>query len=458
MSTAVVPSDSSVEAPLTLDEPAPRALGVGDQLGLWANLGVSLLGFTGAIYVLTPVDRPMSLVAAGTALIVGTILGTLGVAACAVPGARTGAPSMVLLRGLFGARASYLPTVLNVVQLLGWTTFELVTIGTALHQVTPSVPRWLYVLAAGVVTTGLALRPLGWIRTLRRYVTVLVAIVLVYLFVQLLRNPLPSLGRGGWRDFWLAVDTVIGAAVSYVPVAADYSRHARSPRSAFVSTFVGYSVTQVACYALGLIMLVTVAHSDPDRIFGAIIAVPLGAVAFVLVAVREIDQSFVDTYSTAISVQNLRPRWDRRLLALGIGMIATIAALALNIYDYENFLLLLGSVFVPLLGVFVVDWYLVRRGRWDLSATARLRWATLVPWAVGFVAYQLVNPGYVSWWAAVWTHAQDALSFTPPHWLSASIVSFVVAAGVAWPLGLATRQSEDARAADQDRAQASTSR
>lgn len=434
------------EAPLTLDRPAPRALGIADQLGLWANLGVSLLGFTGALYVLIPTDHAMSLGAALLALVLGTVLGSLGVAAAAVPGARTGAPAMVLLRGLFGARASYLPTVLNIVQLLGWTTFEIFTIALALHQLTPSVPQNVYVLAAGVVTTVLALRPLGWIRVLRRYVTVLVVVVLVYLFVQLLRHPLPPLTRGGFHDFWLGVDTVIAVAVSWVPVASDYTRHARNARGAFLTAFVGYSVTQIACYLLGLITLVTVAHSDANKIFGSFIAVPLGAVAFAVLAAREVDQSFVDAYSTAVSVQNIRPQWDRRWLAVVVGAFSTVIGLALDIRAYENFLVLLGSVFVPLLGVLVVDYYLVRRGRWDLSESSRLRWSTLLPWLLGFVAYQLVNPGYIGWWASLWQHAGAAVHFAPRSWMSASILSFVVSAAFALPLGLiAERRSLAAR-------------
>ncbi|MFY9864320.1 MAG: hypothetical protein WAK58_10940 [Trebonia sp.] len=45
-----------------------------------------------------------------------------------------------LLRGLFGARLSYLPTVLNILQCLGWAVFELVTIATAAHAVAPGLP------------------------------------------------------------------------------------------------------------------------------------------------------------------------------------------------------------------------------------------------------------------------------------------------------------------------------
>jgi NCS1 family nucleobase:cation symporter-1 len=417
-------SDSRAEVPNTLLEPAPRALRLIDQLGLWGNLGVSLLGFTGAIFLLVPITEPgMSLGAAVVALLVGTVLGSLAVAVSAVPGAHTGAPAMVLLRGLFGTKPSYLPTLLNVVQLLGWTTFELVTIGTAMHQVASTVPRWAYVLGAGVLTTALALRPLGWIRVLRKYVTLAVLAALLYLFVQLLRHPLPGFGDGSWTGFWIAVDTVVGVSVSWVPMASDYSRHARSAREAFTGAFVGYSVTQIVCYALGLVM-----------------AVPLGTLAFAVIAIRELDQSFADTYSTAVSMQNFRPRWDRRVLALVVGAIATVCALALNISDYENFLILIGSVFVPLLGVLVVDYFVISRMRWSLGEDVATRWVTLLPWLLGFCAYQLVNPGYISWWSRWWGDVQNWLHFTPATWMSASLISFTVAALATLPAGLFSRR------------------
>ena len=131
-----VRGDRHSEVPRTLAEPVPQALSLLDQFGLWGNLGVSLLGFTGAIFVLQPggAGTPeLSMAAALTAIVVGTVLGTLPVALAGLPGTRTGAPAMVLLRGLFGARLSYLPTVLNILQCVGWGVFELVTIATAAH-------------------------------------------------------------------------------------------------------------------------------------------------------------------------------------------------------------------------------------------------------------------------------------------------------------------------------------
>src|SRR5579875_2267981 len=183
-SFVLVPGDRHSEVAPTLADPVPQALSLIDQLGLWGNLGVSLLGFTGAIFVLQPngAGTPeLSLLAGLVSIVFGTLLGTL-------------APAMVLLRGLFGARLSYLPTALNILQCVGWGIFELVTIATAAHTVAPGLPRWAYVLIAGGLTAALTIRPLGAIRILRRYVTSAVVIVLLYLLIQLLRHPLPALG------------------------------------------------------------------------------------------------------------------------------------------------------------------------------------------------------------------------------------------------------------------------
>jgi NCS1 family nucleobase:cation symporter-1 len=433
-----VPGDRRSEVGRNLAEPVPKALSLVDQLGLWGNLGVSLLGFTGAIFVLQPngAGTPeLSLAAGLTAIVVGTVLGTVPIALAGLMGARTGAPAMVLLRGLFGARMSYLPTALNILQCLGWGIFELVTIATAAHTVAPSLPRWAYVLIAGVVTALLAARPLGFIRTLRRYVTSAVVVVLAYLFIELARHPLPAFTHGSWSGYWAATDTVVAAAISFAPLAADYTRHSRTERAAFTGTLVGYSVTQVLCYVIGLLALVTVAR-NPNDIYGAFIALPLGTIGFAILAARELDQSFANVYSTAVSTQNLRPLWDRRVLAVSIAALTTAGALYLNIADYENFLDLLGSVFVPMSAVLIVDFFVVSQGRWDLSGGARSRWPMLLPWAAGFVTYQLINPGYISWWVSAWEWFARLIGFTPASWMSASILSFVVAAAATLLAGL----------------------
>ena len=447
------PSD---EAPFTLDEPAPKVLGFWDQSAFWANLGVSLLAFSGAYTVLAPDGdgRPtISIMAGIVAMAVGTVIGGLMLGLAAVPGARTGQPAMVLLRGLFGARLSYAPTVLNIAQLIGWGTFELIVIADAAGELWDGVPRWGYVVAAGLITTVLTIWPLGYVRLLRRYVTVAVMIALVYFYVEIVRQPLPDLTEGSWGGFWVGADAALAVSISWVPVAADYTRHSRTERAAFGAASVGYSVTQIIAYVLGLLALALVA-GDTGRVFDPFLGASLGVVFFAIFVLREADQSFADTYSTAVSIQNLFPRADRRVLSVLLGAGITVLALALDIGDYAGFLTLIGSVFVPMLGVLAADFFLGRRrgrapseaesaadlGGWDVSTRAPSRWGMIAAWAIGFVVYQLINPGTVERWADLWQGVRDMLHFAPQSWMSASLLSFLVAAAAALLIGRITRR------------------
>ncbi|HEY0805088.1 MAG TPA: cytosine permease [Pseudonocardiaceae bacterium] len=425
----------------TLAGPTPKVLGFTDQGALWANLGVSLLGFAGAFTVLQPPNAPqLSITAAIAATVVGTVLGSVMVGLSAIPGARTGAPAMVVLRGLFGGRLSYLPTALNILQLVGWGTFELIVITQGAQALFHGGPKWVYVLVAGAVTIAMTIRPLGSVRLLRRYVTIAVAIAMIYLFVQILRHPLPNLTTGSWRGFWAGSDAALAVAVSWIPVASDYSRHSRSGAAAFGAATVGYSVTQVFCYVLGLLALANV-NDIADNQFKPFLAVPLGAVFFAVLVLREVDQSFTNVYSTGVSLQNLFPRADRRVLTVAIGALTMVLALVLNISSYTNFLTLIGSVFVPLFGVLAADYFVARHANdWDTSIRARSRWGMLVAWLLGLAVYQLINPGAVGAWSAMWSHMASTLHFMPQGWMSASLLSFLVSGIAAYLVDLATRR------------------
>jgi NCS1 family nucleobase:cation symporter-1 len=233
------------------------------------------------------------------------------------------------------------------------------------------------------------------------------------------------------------MDVVIALPVSWAPLAADYARHSRSSGAAFGGAFLGYAIASAAYFALGVFALVTVVgtETNPYSVVAALLAVPAGALALTILVVDEVDEAFANVYSTAMSAHNVLPRVDRRLLAVGIGLVAVLVALVVDVVAYETFLLLIGSVFVPLFAVAITDFFLVSRGAWDLSPSARGRWWLALPWALGFVSYQLINPGAVAWWASIWTSVRDAVGFSPASWMSASILSFAVAAVATLLLG-----------------------
>ncbi|MFI6800510.1 purine-cytosine permease family protein [Streptosporangium canum] len=436
------------EAPLTLDQAPPKTLGALDQSAFWANLGVSLLGFSFALFLINPLgdDNPLTFTAALVASLVGSLIGTAMVGLAAVPGAQTGQPAMVLLRGLFGARLSAVPTVLNIIQMIGWGAFELWVVAMGAQAIFgASVPYPVWAIAAGVLTTALTIYPLGAIRLLRRFVTVGVVISVAWFAVVFLRDT-PAQTGGSWDAFAPAVDFVIALSVSWVPVAADYARHSRSSRAAFGGVVGGYTVAQVACLAVGVYAVALAGHGavadQPTAVFAPFVAAPLGALFFGILVLRETDQSFANVYSTAMSLQNLMPRVDRRIFSVAIGVLTTGVALVVDVNSYGAFLGIIGAVFVPMLGVLAVDYFLLGRGRdWDTSENAPSRWLMVIPWVLGFVTWWLLAaPSAVSWWAAIWNGARQAVGFTPQPWMSSAVGAFLVAGLITLGLGALRRR------------------
>src|SRR5919204_2867338 len=106
------------EAPAWGIRPVPaehRRLSGFDFAVLWGDLSIGLLVIlTGALLV-PALGLPQALLAIG----VGSVIGCIPLALVGLAGAREGLPGMVLLRPVLGTRGSYLPTVLNVGQLVG---------------------------------------------------------------------------------------------------------------------------------------------------------------------------------------------------------------------------------------------------------------------------------------------------------------------------------------------------
>src|SRR5918911_1332037 len=242
-------------------EPVPerlRTLGGLDTTMLWGSLGLSLLVLVAGT-VLVPA---LSLRAALLAILVGGIFGNALLGLAALLGAEARVPAMVLLRAPLGRAGSWLPTALNVPQNVGWTIFEVLVIAAAAHALVGG-PLWLWKLLAAAAATALALLgPVGFVREwVRRFALWVVLASLVYLtwwalhdahFGSLWSRP----GKGG-LSFWQGVDLMVAMPVSWLPLAADYTRFSRSGRGAFWGTAVGYLVPLAWLYALGALLFMS---------------------------------------------------------------------------------------------------------------------------------------------------------------------------------------------------------
>jgi NCS1 family nucleobase:cation symporter-1 len=407
-------------------EPVPerlRVLSFFDSLLLWGNLSVSLLVIViGALLV-----PALSLRDALLAIVVGAIAGNVLLALAALIGADARVPGMVVLRAPLGKRGSYGPTLLNVAQNIGWSTFELIIIATAAAALSEKLfgweGKWLWTIVFGALSWGLGmLGPIGFVRRyLRKFASWALIFSMAYLtYWAISKSNLHAFwarpGQGGFPTFGQAVDLVIGSVVSWTPLAADYTRFSRSRKGAFWGAGLGYLVPTIWCVGLGILIVLARGVSDAQSLPTAVAAA--GGIAFVALAAITIDESekaFADIYSTAVSIQNLLPRTSQRLLITLVSATATGLALALDLGSYQDFLYLLGSFFVPLFGVLLADW-LVAGARYssrDIFAVPAFRVEQIAAWLVGFGLYQWLSPSGPHWWKTVVDHTHPGnVSFT----------------------------------------------
>lgn len=409
---------------------------------LWGDLSVGLLVMvTGALLV-----PALGLPQAFLAILLGTLIGCVPLAAVALAGQREGVPTMVLFRSVLGERGSYAPSALNLLQLVGWTSVEFWAMGRVANVASnrlfgldaPVV--WLAVVA--VVCTGLALG--GPILVVRRWLERFAIYALVGAALWITTSVLREVDLGAlWRrpgeggmPFWLAVDLVIVMPISWLPLVADYSRFARPRAHAAIGTYVGYAIGNAWFYALGALLALAGASADAVGVGSAIVAIAGGALVLLALLVGESDNAFADIYSAAVSTQNVAPRLPQRFLVLALGAVSFLFALALDVTRYELFLLLIGSVFVPLFGVFAADRLVRARGRYrpeHPSAEPGVRWAALAPWLVGFVLYHWSVPTGPTGWVEAVRGAFTALGLPFPllsSALGASLPSFAAAFGL----------------------------
>ncbi len=437
--------------------PEVRRLSGLDLAILWGDLGIGLLVLVTGALLVPALGLPEALLA----IVVGSVIGCIPLALVGRAGAREGVPGMVLLRPTLGTRGSYLPTVLNIAQLVGWTAFELWAMALVASRITGPVlgvdgfAFWL--AAAALVCLALSLGgPVVVVRRwMARFGVWVVAAVAVWVTLRVLTTAdLGALwskpGVGGFPPFWGAVDLVIAMPVSWIPLVADYNRFARRGSAAAAGTYVGYLVANLWFYSLGALLVLGASAPGPSvtGIADGIVTLAGGSVVLVALLVGETDEAFADIYSAAVSAQNLVPRFHQRLgvvtvTAIGVAVAAWLAGLPdEGVLTFEFFLLLIGSIFVPLFGVFLADHEVVRRRR-DYRAealfdhggpyryTGGFHLAAVVAWLLGFAAYHWIAPTSLQGWAAaVETFFADWLGLPFPLFggaVPASVVAFAVA-------------------------------
>jgi nucleobase:cation symporter-1, NCS1 family len=435
-------------------EPVPpghRVLRFMDFVVLWGDLGIGLLVMLTGTFLVPGLGLGSALLA----ILVGSASGSLLLALVGAVGSATGAPTMVLLRPVLGTRGSYAPTVLNVLQLIGWTIFEFVVMGVAASVIARSLfgsgstIAWTAVFAVIVIIMGLG-GPIGFVRQWLEKFAVWIALatgawLTIHAFSTMDVGALLRQPGDGSLPFGSGVDLAIALPISWLPLVADYNRFARSTRKGFWGTMLGFFITNAWFLSLGALLLLGSHVAQEPRDFATAIALTAGWIALLILLADETHNAWADLYSSAVSVQNLFPKAKQRWLIVAIGAACFLIAAFLDITRYQDFLYLVGSFFVPLFGMLTADFFVLRRRHYQVREFSRARGAywysgginmrAMIAWAAGIAAYHLANPATLGAIFPSWQKLVPA-SF---GFAGGSLPSFAVAFLLTCVLGFAGR-------------------
>lgn len=386
-----------------------RILGFFDYFVLWADFGVGLLVLLAGTFLVPG----LGLGEAIAAILVGTLLGNVMLGLAGVVGSDNAIPSMVSLRPSFGHRGSYLPSLINVIQLVGWGAFEIFIMAKASAGLTQSL--WgvssyqLWAVLWGIVVTLFALGgPLVVVRQWLEKAGIWIVLVtgawmVIYVVTHADFAVLASRQGDGSLTFAQGIDLVVAMPISWLPIVADFNRFAKTSRSSFWGTVSGFAVSNVLFYTLGVLLILVIPTGD---LIASIMTIAFGAAGLALLLGDETDNAFADVYSGAISIKNVLPTLSTRLLVSSIGGVCLAIALTVDLASFQGFLYLVGSLFTPLFGVLFADYFILKRRRYpsedlypeDGQGRSRpgINPVAMIAWGSGIATY-LAETTYVGW-------------------------------------------------------------
>ena len=300
-------------------------------------------------------------------------------------GARTRRGGMDCAKVPFGRAGGGFFAALNLLQLVGWTAVMvaqgagaakellggLVPFGAACAGIGILVAVWIYV----------GLRGVGRINSVA--MALLFALTVV-LFASLLSTDAKGTGHPTepMPDpvFWFAFEMSVAMPLSWLPLAADYTKDARRPVAACAAAALVYSLVSCWMYGIGLISAAFGSIPDAFRYFGA---AGLGAAALLVIVFSTVTTTFLDAYSAGESAKSLWSRIPAKPFGVAVCALGTLLAAFGAMDRYLDFLYLIASVFAPMAAVLLIDGFVARRA----DAARRATMWNLAAWAVGFAVY-----------------------------------------------------------------------
>lgn len=355
-----------------------RRTGLFENGLIWFGAGVSIAEILTGTY-LAPLGFEKGLLA----IIVGHIIGCLMFFAAGVIGGKVRKSSMETVKMSFGQKGSLLFSVLNVLQLVGWTAIMIYDGALAADSVV-NTGRWVWCLVIGaliILWIVIGITNLGKINTIA--MTALFILTLILFKVIFFDSGAVGVVADESMTFGAAVELSVAMPLSWLPLISDYTREAKEPVKATAVSTIVYGAVSCFMYVIGMGAAIYTGEYDIALIM---VKAGLGIAGLLIIVFSTVTTTFLDAYSAGISSESIFPKANGKHVAIVVTVIGTAAAIVYPMDNITDFLYLIGSVFAPMIAIQIADFFILKR---DESAGA-VNVPNLLVWAAGFVIYRIL--------------------------------------------------------------------
>ena len=344
---------------------------------IWFGAAVSIAEILTGTYF-----APLGFSKGLSAIVLGHIIGCAMLFLAGLIGGTVRKSAMETVKMSFGSRGALLFTVLNIVQLIGWTAIMIYDGASAANGIL-ALGSWIWCIVIGaliILWIMIGIQNLGKMNTIAMGALFVLTIVLSFVIFGK-GTALNITGEG--MTFGAAVELSVAMPLSWLPLISDYTREAKNPVKATAVSAIVYGIVSCWMYVIGMGAAIFTGESDIAQIM---VKAGLGIAGLLIIVFSTVTTTFLDAYSAGVSSESLSVRVRGKWSAVGVTILGMLGAVYLPLADITNFLYFIGSVFAPMIAIQIADFFILKQSK-EGSA---LSMQNLLIWLAGFAVYRLL--------------------------------------------------------------------
>ena len=344
---------------------------------IWFGAAVSIAEILTGTYF-----APLGFTKGLLAILLGHIIGCTMLFFAGLIGGKVRKSAMETAKMSFGSKGALLFSVLNIIQLVGWTAIMIYDGALAVNGIF-DIGNWIWCIVIGaliILWIMIGIKNLGKVNTVAMAALFLLTIILSSVIFG--KGTMQNIGGEG-MTFGAAVELSVAMPLSWLPLISDYTREAEKPVKATAVSAITYGIVSLWMYVIGMGAAIFTGESDIAQIM---VKAGLGIAGLLIIVFSTVTTTFLDAYSAGISSESLSSKISGKWVAVAVTVIGAVGAIFLPLTDITDFLYFIGSVFAPMIAIQIADFFILKQNK----ETSAFSIQNLIIWLIGFVIYRLL--------------------------------------------------------------------